>query len=69
MVNVIKQQQQPFHFESQNLSQLSESTYHSSESSNLVKQLGNKQSNKTDSMIKLGSGKTSSISDSKEIRV
>ncbi|RNA15825.1 hypothetical protein BpHYR1_026464 [Brachionus plicatilis] len=71
LVNAIKQQQQQqsFHSESQNLSQLSESTYQSSESNNLVKQIGNKQSNKTDSMIKLGSAKYSPVSDSKEIRV
>lgn len=70
MVNAVKQQhQQSFQGESQNLSQLSESTYQSSESNNLIKHVGNRHSTRTDSMIKLGSAKYSSIADSKEIRV
>lgn len=72
MVNAVKQQQQqqPFQGESQNLSQFSESTYQSSESNNLIRHIGgNRHSTRTDSMIKLGSAKYSSICDSKEIRV
>ncbi|CAF0827808.1 unnamed protein product [Brachionus calyciflorus] len=74
LINALKQQQQQNQNllgiqDSQNLSQLtvSETTYQSSESNNLLKQISQKQSNKTDSVIRLA--KFGSTNVSEEIKV